>query len=76
MFQGEFRAKLERLINAENAEARSNTPDFVLAEYLHDCLGAFDRATKARDDWYGIEPRPGWSRNTPHASRGSSGGEG
>ena len=28
-------------------------PDFILAEYLTDCLRAFDKATVRREEWYG-----------------------
>ena len=45
--------KIEQAITSVSAEAGSNTPDFILAEYLTDCLAAFDRATVARDRWYG-----------------------
>lgn len=59
MSASEFRIKLETLINAEGMESWSNTPDFILAEYLVTCLEAFDRAASMRDDWYGVELRPG-----------------
>lgn len=52
-----FRDKLEHLINAHSMENGSNTPDFVLAEFLADALRAFDKATKERSRWYGHEPR-------------------
>lgn len=48
-----LRERLQRAINASSAENGSGTPDFVLAEYLHDCLLAFDRATGARERWRG-----------------------
>lgn len=35
-------------INRHNAEAGSNTPDFVLADFLTGCLAAFDRAVQER----------------------------
>lgn len=44
-----FRHQLENMINKHCAEAGSDTPDFVLAEYLMDCLQAFDKAVRARD---------------------------
>ena len=44
----EFRKKLEILLNAENRESGSNTPDFILAEYLDTCLRAFDEAVNRR----------------------------
>ena len=48
----EFRTKLEHLINSESMENTSNTPDFILAEYLYNCLDAFDKATNSRESWY------------------------
>jgi len=48
----EFRGQLENLINAHSLENGSNTPDFILAEYLTDCLRAFDKASKRRTEWY------------------------
>ena len=52
-----FRGQIEYWINCFNKEAGSNTPDFILAEYLEDCLAALDRAVKRRSDWY-APPRP------------------
>jgi hypothetical protein len=43
-------AKLLNIVSAENA---SDTPDFILGEYLVGCLDAFDRAVKRREEWYG-----------------------
>lgn len=43
-------AKLLNIVSAENA---SDTPDFILGEYLAACLAAFDHATKQRETWYG-----------------------
>lgn len=48
----EFRNKLEKLINSESIENSSDTPDFILAEYLVNCLAAFDKATNTRTNWY------------------------
>jgi hypothetical protein len=56
-----FRKEIEEAINRNSMENRSNTPDFILAEYLQHCLAAFDLATKRRDTWYGKEQRPGQS---------------
>lgn len=52
-----FRVEIEKLINRESVENGSDTPDFILAEYLCDCLEAFDRAVTAREKWYGREPK-------------------
>ena len=59
---GEFVKELEQIINRYSKENDSNTPDFLLAEYMRDCLHAWNAATKARDKWYGVELRPGGSR--------------
>ncbi len=47
-----FREGLERLINCYSKENGSNTPDFILAGYLTDCLEAFDKAVLNRSKWY------------------------
>lgn len=50
-----FRAELEHLLNACSMENGSNTPDFILAGFLTECLRAFDGATAARDRGAGRE---------------------
>ena len=45
--------ELTSLLNRHSAENRSNTPDFILAMYLLDCLNAFEKAVIRREDWYG-----------------------
>lgn len=52
----EFRKRLEQLINSESMENGSNTPDFILAEFLCDVLEAYDRTQQAREKWYGRDP--------------------
>jgi hypothetical protein len=49
----DFRKELEQAINRNSRESGSNTPDFILAEYLSECLAAFDKASRARERWYG-----------------------
>ena len=49
----EFRKGLEHTINCHSMENGSNTPDFVLSQYLSDCLAAFDKATQHRAAYYG-----------------------
>lgn len=51
-----FRADLETVINRYSMENGSNTCDFILAEYLTDCLAAYDKATNRRERWYSREP--------------------
>lgn len=53
-----FRTKLQVLINQYSKENESNTPDFILAMYLENCLKAFNEATGQRENWYGRDPRP------------------
>lgn len=48
----EFEIELQGLINKHSRENGSNTPDFILAEYLNDCLKAFDYAVRGRERWY------------------------
>jgi len=48
----QFRKDLEILINRNSMENESNTPDFILADYLEDCLNAFDKAVCRRSEWY------------------------
>lgn len=48
-----FRKALERLINSHSLENLSNTPDFILADFICLSLAALDTTIKIRDDWYG-----------------------
>ena len=51
-----LRHEIERAINCVSAENGSNTPDFILADFLVSCLAAFDRATQQRERWYASPP--------------------
>lgn len=55
----EFKKQLEGIINSNNMEGTSNTPDFILAKYLYNCLQSYEIAVQDRDKWYGIQPVPG-----------------
>lgn len=48
-----FGKALERLINCYSLESGSNTPDYILAEYMKNNLENFHNATRLRDNWYG-----------------------
>ena len=50
-----FEKELECAINRTCMENGSNTPDFILAEYLVNCLKAFNKASRDRERWYGKE---------------------
>jgi len=54
----EFEQKLQSLINECSEENASNTPDFILAMYLNNCLLAFNEATQQRETWYDRDSRP------------------
>jgi transcriptional regulator with XRE-family HTH domain len=48
-----FRESLQQLINFHSLENGSNTPDGILAGYLHRCLLNFDETLQQREAWYG-----------------------
>lgn len=43
--------ELGMILNRHSAENRSGTPDFVLAQYLLNCLHAYDQAVVDRESW-------------------------
>jgi hypothetical protein len=45
--------EIKSVINCHCAENESDTPDFILASYISDCLAAFNRAVNMREAWYG-----------------------
>lgn len=47
----DFRKELEMLINRYSKENGSDTPDFILAQFLEDSLKAFDKAVSTRTEW-------------------------
>ncbi len=47
-----FKEELEELINKHSLESESDTPDFILAHYLVNCLDVFNTATNARRSWH------------------------
>ena len=46
-----FIEALAMLINHRKWENKSNTPDFILAEYLFKCLENFNEAVDKRTNW-------------------------
>jgi len=54
----DFEKELEHLINKHSLENESNTPDFILAQYLSKCLSNFNQAVQQRETWYKRDPRP------------------
>jgi hypothetical protein len=53
-----FTDELTSLINRFNGETPSNTPDFILAQFVNLSLAAFTQATESRDCWYRREAPP------------------
>ena len=52
----DFRKELAAVINSHSKENGSNTPDFILAEYLEACLENFDNIVSKREVWYERPP--------------------
>lgn len=48
-----FKKELETLINKHSVENGSNTPDFILANYLNQCLRNAEDLINNREDFYG-----------------------
>lgn len=48
-----FKDELTSLINKYSLENASNTPDFIIAQYLIECLDSYNLATMLRNKWYG-----------------------
>ena len=55
-----FRTELTALINRYSMENGSDTPDFILEQYLIRCLEAFNEAIRRREQWYapGADEKP------------------
>jgi hypothetical protein len=61
---------IEHAINAHCAENDSNTPDFLLAEYMLGCLKVFNNTIRQREQWYGRDPNIGPAGiNTSHLAK-------
>ena len=61
-----FQKELQALINKYSQENESNTPDFILAEYLGNCLHNYNTTVAKRDDWHTCdreEPKPETSKS-------------
>ena len=56
MKRNKFERELESLINANSVENLSDTPDFLLAQFLRGCLDSYNKTVKARDKWFNFKP--------------------
>jgi hypothetical protein len=54
----QFAQRLEALLNRHSQENASDTPDFILAQFLLNCLAAWNQGVQQRETWYGRDPRP------------------
>jgi len=54
MKKSELEKRLADLINDECRENDSNTPDFLLAEFMMGCLDAFELINNKREVWFGV----------------------
>jgi hypothetical protein len=48
-----FAGELAVLLNKYSKEQGSNTPDYILADFVRQSLGAFDAGVRARETWHG-----------------------
>jgi hypothetical protein len=54
----DLRSELVALLNKHSRENVSNTPDFILRDFMWHCLKAFEAGVNQRDNWYNIDPQP------------------
>lgn len=47
----EFRS----VVNRSSIDAALNTPDYILADYLVECLKMYEKTTSDRDAWWGLK---------------------
>ncbi len=65
--------ELAAVLNRYSQENASNTPDFILAQYLLNALVAWNVAVQQRETWYGRDARPtGGSGPVPAKAHGGS----
>ncbi len=48
-----LRKDLSALLNKYSQENRSDTPDFMLADFMLGCLNVYENTIVARENWYG-----------------------
>lgn len=51
-----FRRELACVLNRYSKENASDTPDFILADYMIQCLQAWNNASRLRDKWWSFKP--------------------
>ena len=53
----ELEREITNALNRCSAENGSDTPDFILAQFLLGCLAAWNTGVQQREKWYGREIR-------------------
>lgn len=61
----DLEASLSAALNRFSAENPSNTPDWILAQFLLGCLAAWNQGVQQRETWYGRDSRPGHITTVP-----------
>lgn len=51
----DLESQLVELLNRHSQENASNTPDFILARFLLNCLAAWNSGVQQREEWYGCD---------------------
>lgn len=55
--EGKFRKALAQFLNEWCGDSATDTPDYILADYLCDCLEAYGKAKRNVEKWMaGTEP--------------------
>lgn len=48
----DLQTEIQHALNSHSAENGSDTPDYILAEFLTGCLEAYNRAVRRREAWH------------------------
>lgn len=51
--KSEITTALSKLLNEHGIDSQTDTPDYILANYLVECLEAYVKAIDARRAWWG-----------------------
>jgi hypothetical protein len=55
----DFVEDIREVINRHSREIVSDTPDFILAQFINATLEAFEQTTNTRREWYNSASKPG-----------------
>jgi hypothetical protein len=55
----DFERALKQLLNKYSQENHSNTPDWILANYINISLNVLNQSIHDRDEFYGVHLKPG-----------------